>query len=97
VSQGECPSRDELRRLLRGEVSEEEAAPLERHFAACSRCAGVAEALEAEAAPLKIPEHDRPFGERIRRLMRWLEALPVSSDLGFAHTGPSCAGEKGAG
>jgi tetratricopeptide (TPR) repeat protein len=78
VNQENCPSPGELRRLLRGEVSGEEAAPLERHFAACSSCGKLAEALEAEDAPLRAPEGDGPDGEVIEQLMSRVQALLVS-------------------
>ena len=47
MSQESCPSRENLRRLLHGELCEKEAMSLERHFAACSSCGRLAAALEA--------------------------------------------------
>ena len=84
VNPENCPSRDDLRRLLRGELSEAEAAPLERHFASCTACGRLAAVLETEDVLFRTGQCDLPQGEAVERLMDRLEALSAA----FSH-GPT--------
>jgi WD40 repeat protein len=77
VRQEQCPGNEELRWLLRGELAEAQAAPLERHFATCPHCGERAAALEAEEVPAPAQASDCPDGQVIARLISRLEALPV--------------------
>jgi serine/threonine protein kinase len=75
-----CPDGDALRRLALGQLSEEEAAPLEGHLARCDRCAtalqgplagdSLVRGLQEARAAAPLPE-----GDRIEGLTRRLQGL----------------------
>jgi serine/threonine protein kinase/WD40 repeat protein len=80
MSQRECPGVEAWRALLLGELSEVEAAPLERHLLTCPACAARLEALEGEntlvqAMRAQVSDAAWPRGEAVERLMSRLERI----------------------
>jgi eukaryotic-like serine/threonine-protein kinase len=76
-----CPSTDDLRRLLRGDLTDVEAAPLERHLLNCPRCSEQAGAIEAECVRGCPPATASlgPDAEAVVDLIARLGCLSVAS------------------
>jgi WD40 repeat protein/serine/threonine protein kinase len=82
-----CPDGAALQRLALGQLSDQEAAPLEEHLARCPRCAETLQALQLRDSLVQGLQGARaapppPEWGRIEGLMRRLEGLPPPGDPG---------------
>ena len=78
-----CPPREDLQRFLLGQLSHEEAEPLERHLAECPSCVSTLTALEAHDGLLDVVavvtrSPSAPVEEVREELLRDLYRLPGS-------------------
>jgi WD40 repeat protein/serine/threonine protein kinase len=95
-----CPALAVLQRLLLGQVSDEEAEPLEQHLAKCTHCAELLRAIEARDPLVAALQEARVVagqlaeGTTVQGLMQQLRALQPSPSTRAMDTSVPDAGQR---
>jgi hypothetical protein len=92
-----CPAREELERLLSGQVAAPRAERLEEHVRECPACAAAARTCHGQDTLVKVLRRaasvavEGPEDDRVERLVELLTALPRPGAAGEAGPAPTAA------
>src|SRR5437667_4661699 len=90
-----CPSVEELKRLVLGQIADSAADALERHLAECRRCCETLRALELETEEAQAVNMAKgggaawPEKEVVDNLIGQLKHVPVPAAQVMASSGPA--------